>query len=204
MGILHDSADMVRDVVGVYMPKGFSVLEFGDQYLTYTAPHVLSKDFFERELGCGLYVSLDGNGRGTHTHDLNKQLAVEAIGGPFDLVTDFGTGEHIFDQVQLWRTIHSAMKPGGFFIFDRPSQGYPGHCYYRTDRCYFEDIAAANDYEIVRMSERVRNPASAGKYRGDLVRGVFRKRGSAPKYFQTPQQGRYRKILRPIIKGDQV
>jgi hypothetical protein len=103
-------------------------------------------------------------------------------------VTDFGTGEHIFDQAQVWRTLHELATPGGFIVFDRPAQGYTEHCFYLTNDCVYLDLAAANGYEVVKF-ERQTTP------RGELVRGVFR-RPSPGVAFQIPQQGRYRKHLR--------
>lgn len=184
MGILREPAAFVKKLP---LPAGFSVCELGDQWLTYTAPHMLAADWY-RERGCGRYESIDGNGKGTLTADLNEPL--DRGIGQFDLVTDFGTGEHIFDQAQVWRTIHALTKAGGFIAFDRPSQGYPEHCFYNVHECLFRDLAEANGYEVLRL---VRGETS----RGELIRGVFRKIGDEP--FQVPQQGRYRKALKGIM-----
>lgn len=180
MGILREPAAFVE---GLKLPKGFTVCELGDQYLTHVSPHELAEAWYKR-LGCRKYVSIDGNGRGTYTHDLNQKLPKPWK--PFDLVTDFGTGEHIFDQAQVWRTIHALTKVGGHIAFDRPTSGYPGHCFYLSDEGLFSDIAQANRYDVIRL-ERATTP------RGTLMRGVF-KRTTKDK-FQTPQQGRYHKCL---------
>jgi len=180
MGILKEPAAFVKKL---RLPPGFSVCELGDQWVTYTAPHALAETWY-RGLGCGRYVSIDGNGRGTVTADLNRQIdALE----PFDLVTDFGTGEHIFDQAQVWRTVHALTRPGGYIAFDRPTQGYPAHGYYLTDECLLRDVAAANRYQVMQFA-RARTP------RGELIRGIFRKPSVAAP-FRVPQQGRYHKIL---------
>lgn len=180
MGILAEPARFVRDLK---LKKGFSVCELGDQWVTYLTPHVLAQDFF-KQMGCGRYVSVDANGRGTLSADLNKPLTPM---GQFDLVTDFGTGEHIFNQAQVWRTVHELVKPSGYIAFDRPVQGYEGHGFYNTHETLFRDIAAANAYEIVRLERGTTS-------RGELIRGVFRK--GTERKFQTPQQGRYLKSLK--------
>lgn len=182
MGILAEPAMFLRKL---HLPEGFAVCELGDQWVTHTDPHLLAADFY-RMLGCGRYVSIDGNGRGTVTWDLN--LPLKKL-GTFDLVTDFGTGEHIFDQAQVWRSIHRLTKVGGYIAFDRPSQGYDGHCFYRVDESWCHDIAAANEYREVRFE---RTPTK----RGELVRGVFQR--TTDNEFVVPQQGRYRKVLRAI------
>lgn len=181
MGILAEPAQFIRDL---NLKKGFSVCELGDQWVTYIKPErVLAANFF-RSLGCGHYVSIDANGRGSCAFDLNRPIP-EPI-GQFDLVTDFGTGEHIFNQAQVWKTVHQLTKPKGYIAFDRPFQGYPEHCFYNTHETLFRDLAAANGYEIMRLEHGTTT-------RGELIRGVFRKGDEAK--FRTPQQGRYKKIL---------
>lgn len=183
MGILAEPAQFVRDLK---LPEGFAVCELGDQWITHETPHRLASEFYS-ELGAKRYVSIDGNGRGTVTWDLN--LKWKGKSGVYDLVTDFGTGEHIFNQAQVWRTLHVLCKPMGYIVFDRPASGYPGHCYYLSQKCLFEDIARANNYKVVRLQRGVTK-------RGELWRGVFHKRNGLP--FQIPQQGRYLGILGPI------
>lgn len=185
MGILKQPATFVKKL---RLPRGFAVCELGDQWLTFTQPHRLAAGWYG-ELGCGRYESIDGNGRGTVTLDLNRSLSAQGcdhLVGAFDLVTDFGTGEHVFDQAQVWRTIHALVKVGGYIAFDRPTAGYPTHCYYLVDECLVRDIARANAYEIVRLDREKTK-------RGELVRGVLRKQIAGP--FQVPQQGRYHSSL---------
>lgn len=227
MGILREPAEWLADLAGMdsvpsasiepekrqaafkapaLLFAGFSVLELGDQFLTYTPTRILARDFFDM-IGCGNYVSLDGNGQnGAFPHDLNLKLDRRALSfpGPFDVVTDFGTGEHVFDQAQVWRTIHGLMPPGGLFVFDRPSQGYPEHCYYRFDECLYRDVAAANGYEIIHLARKIARTykrLDGLAAQGELIRGIFRRTRASPKHFQIPQQGRYHAILKPIMGG---
>ena len=176
MGILKEPAAWVK---ALNLPQGFSVCELGDQWMSGLKKPMLAHNWY-KNLGCGRYVSIDGNGKATLTADLNRPL--EPL-GPFDLVTDFGTSEHIFDQAQVWRTLHALMKVGGYLVIDRPMQGYDGHCYYRIDLCLLEDVARVNRYEIVQRIQMASTP------RGELARAVFRKTSEAP--FKIPQQGRY-------------
>jgi hypothetical protein len=184
MGILAEPLQFIRELP---LPKGFTVAELGDQWITCETPHRLAWDFY-RTLGSKRYCSIDGNGRATVIHDLNKPWKGTER---YDLVTDFGTGEHIFSQWQVWRTLHVLCKVGGFIVFDRPASGYPEHGYYNVNRCLFDDLAAANQYDVLRLEH-------AETVRGTLWRGVWRK--ATERDFITPQQGRYRKILRPITE----
>lgn len=182
MGIHLEFLDHIK---ALSLPRGFCVAELGDQRI---APNPterrLAQDWY-REIGCGTYLSIDGNGRGTMTWDLNRPLP-DTI-GTYDLVTDFGTGEHVFDQAQVWRTLHNLCTMGGFIVWDRPTQGYPSHGYYCTDPCLFDDLAAANHYRV-RLRETRKMP------RGLLSRGIWQRVTAAP--FVVPQQGRYQASLK--------
>lgn len=177
MGILKEPANYVK---ALGLPRGFSVCEFGNQFMSGDSPRPALE--FYQKLGVGRYVSIDANGRGTVTADLNCPVTDLAL-GTFDLVTDFGTGEHIFDQAQVWRTMHELTAPGRWIAFDRPSDGYSKHCFYLITTGLMEDIARANGYRIVRLA-REETP------RGWLCRGIFRT-PSRHIAFRVPQQGRY-------------
>lgn len=165
------------------LPAGFSVCELGDQWVTHTKPFYPSREFYV-SLGCTRYEAIDGNGRGTITFDLNRKWTRP---DQFDLVTDFGTGEHIFNQAQVWRTVHMLTKVGGFIVFDRPSAGYVAHCFYLITPELLRDIADVNGYRIVALEHRATD-------RGELWRGVFQRTSAGN--FHTPQQSRYRKSLK--------
>jgi hypothetical protein len=184
MGILKEVAATVKDL---NLPPGFSVCELGDQQMAGDRPRP-ALDFYAK-LGCGRYVSVDANGSGTVTADLNWPLTHLQL-GTFDLVTDFGTGEHIFDQSQVWRTIHDLTALGGYIAFDRPTDGYGKHGFYLVTTGLLEDLAQANQYRILRL-ERRQTP------RGWLVRGIFRRPGRKVP-FAIPQQRRYQVPRRAV------
>jgi hypothetical protein len=177
--------DIATRIAALGLPKGFSVCELGAQGLCADVKDQPTKPWYE-SIGCGRYESIDGNGRGTITGDLNLPWR---IGGQckfdlptFDIVTDLGTGEHIFDQAQVWRTIHEMTKVGGYIVFDRPTTDYPKHCFYLINECLIRDLAAANKYDVVWFSRKVMT-------RGVLLRGILRRTTGDP--FKVPQQGKY-------------
>ena len=182
MGIQIHAAELVRSLP---LPKGFSVCELGDQGMCGLQGKLLAKDWYEQDLKCGRYVSIDGNGRGTMMADLNRPVTLEPLELGFDLVTDFGTGEHIFDQAQVWRTMHNLTKPGGFIVVDRPSKGYEKHCFYLINDLVYRDVAESNDYSLTLFRTSTK--------RGELLTGLFRKGRHAP--FKVPNQGRYKGSL---------
>lgn len=184
MGIRPEMAAVVESL---NLPKGFSVCELGDQTYTFGGGRKVAAGWY-LEHGAGRYESIDGNGRGTVTWDLNRNWSGKV--GQFDLVTDFGTGEHIFNQAAVWRTLHLLVKVDGYIVFDRPSVGYPEHCYYNSHKCLFDDLAKTNEYRVVLLK-------SAETTRGLLWCGVWQK--VRAQKFRMPQQGRYRQSLQPIL-----
>ncbi len=100
MGINPIADGIIR---GLALPQGFTVVELGDQFhhTGYRRRPGWSKRpavEFYRELGCSHYESIDANNGGTIYADLNKPL--DPHPGEFDLVTDFGTSEHVWDIAQ--------------------------------------------------------------------------------------------------------
>lgn len=182
MGIGPEPQQMLRELG---LPHGFSVIELGDQMYhsgRRRDPNFWSKPAVEfyREIGCGPYEAIDANGGGTILADLNHPL--DPHPGEFDLVTDFGTSEHVFDFAQVWRTIHSLCKPGGLIAFEKPYQGYPDHGFYNVHKTLWHDLAKANSYEV-RLLVEISAP------RGTHWRGVMRRKSDKP--FRNPQQGKW-------------
>lgn len=191
MGIGPEAAEMLRSLP---LEAGFSVCELGNQIWHLGSRKLWRHPAIElyESLGCGSYLSLDANGRdGAAVIDLNRPLDFQGkrnLFGRFDLVTDFGTTEHIFEIGQAWRTIHDICKPGGIIAFLKPHQGHASHCFYNVNEAFFRDIAKANDYDIMALRLFV------GSY-GENWLGWMRK-PAQNKSFSTPQQGKYRSRLK--------
>jgi len=196
MGLGPEPQEIIRALVPK-LPAGFSVCELGDQLYATKPKRNRGKRMWEREpaegfyraLGCGRYVSIDANGRGTFTADLNADLPLRfwADNPPFDLVTNAGTTEHIFDQARCWRTIHDLTAPGGHIFVEQPCEGYPDHGLYNLHPTFFRDLAVANRYEFLRFEM----PETT---RGRLVRAIMRRADAGR--FVVPTQGRYRGKLK--------
>lgn len=85
----------------------------------------------------------------TEIFDLNhEQLPERNIGG-FDVVLNFGTTEHVFNQLNSYQVMHDALKVGGIIFHQLPSIGWTDHGYFCYHSAFFDDLAKANDYEIV-------------------------------------------------------
>ncbi len=109
----------------------------------------LAKLLYRVVFDCTTYRAIDLNGtEAAWRHDLNHPLPVAET---FDVVTNFGTSEHVFDQAQLFRSIHALVRPGGFMLHALPHQGGPDHGFYNYHPTFFHDLAAANGYRLAMM-----------------------------------------------------
>src|SRR5579862_8621009 len=116
-----------------------------------------AKKFYEY-LGAGEYTCIDFNGEhDSLVFDLNRNLRREyKFNRTFDLVTNFGTSEHCFNQFEVFRNIHELCAAGGIMLHTNPGQGWGRHCFYRYDANFFDDLAAANNYEVIYLEPFLR------------------------------------------------
>ena len=107
------------------------------------------KEHFERE--GKKHVSIDLNGLwGSMKLDLTKPIDVEAIGGTFDVVTNFGTTEHVDDQAACWRNVHALVKPGGYLVSATPMD-WPKHGKWYPTEDWYREFCTLNGYVIETM-----------------------------------------------------
>lgn len=109
---------------------------------------------YMKSIGYGSYTCIDVNQRyGALQMDLNYDLAEKyQFRDEFDLVTNNGTGEHIFDQASVFRNIHALTRAGGVMVHVLPFHNYINHGFYNVQPILFQDLAQANEYKILRMS----------------------------------------------------
>lgn len=131
-------------------------------------------DFGAKELydylGVSDYSSIDFNGLyGAHPFDLNRDLVTDYdYKETFDLVTNYGTANVVFNQNAFFRNVHNLCKTNGYMIHTFPSKGWGNQWFYRHDVRLIEDLAAANDYQILFLEPFLRfkpylgNPNSDG------------------------------------------
>ena len=108
---------------------------------------------FFRALGATRYLAIDVNNKyGSLPMDLNQSLACKyGFDEKFDLVTNNGTGEHIFDQCSVFKNTHNLVKEGGLMVHMLPFAHWPNHGFYNFNPILFFDLAYANDYQITRF-----------------------------------------------------
>ena len=101
---------------------------------------------FYRLFGIAHYRSTDLlNSRVDSIRDFNEPVQLRE---QFDLATNFGTAEHVFNIAQLFHSIHEAIRPGGVALHVLPAFGDIDHGFYNIHPTTYFDLAAANDYTI--------------------------------------------------------
>ena len=96
------------------------------------------------------YYSVDSDGlRGAIPLDLNVDSVPDGIGKTFDLVTNYGTTEHVANQTNCFKFIHDVAREGAFIIHEVTFQGWVGHGFFNYQPNFFADLAVQNDYELL-------------------------------------------------------
>lgn len=85
----------------------------------------------------------------TEIFDLNTENLPAAYRNRFDVVMNCGTTEHVINQMNSFRVMHDAVKPGGIIFHQVPSIGWLDHGYFTYHPTFFDDLKVANDYELV-------------------------------------------------------
>ena len=71
--------------------------------------------------------------------DLNQTIDLSRT---FDIVTNLGTAEHIFNVHQTFKTIHDHTAPKGLMIHGLPFSGWVDHGFYNFNPTFYWDLAA--------------------------------------------------------------
>jgi hypothetical protein len=104
-------------------------------------------------------TSFDINGKDESIScDLSKRLTDQLPAStlqPFDLVTDFGTLEHITRrQLMAFANTHDLTKKGGLMVHHLPKLGHCGrHGRYHYSLDWIQRLAAANRYRVLLLRE---------------------------------------------------
>jgi len=131
--------------------QGIIVNEFNKALEKSTADD-FHPDWFYHLLGFEMYRCIDADGRhDAFVWDLNFPIPDEHK-GKYDLVTDHGTSEHVFNVYQAFKNIHDLAHKSSVIIQMLPFQGHVDHGFFNFQPCFFEDLAFENDYEILKKA----------------------------------------------------
>lgn len=131
------------------------VAELGDQMLKRELAGHRTKSLWEF-LGAE-HVSFDRTARrGSEPCNLSLLLRDQGhapLMGTFDLVTNFGTTEHVRGQLAAFQNVHELCRVGGVMAHLVPAVGTP-HGKWRYSRRWFERLAERQGYRVRHLSAR--------------------------------------------------
>jgi len=159
---MHKSFEAIR-------PTGFEnkrILELGNQKLR-KIPRKILRDKYNKKFSTAKkyleflgfqHYSIDINGKdGAIKIDLSEPFKDKFWINNFDIITNFGTIEHVISKKepfyyghwQVWENIHNAAKKGSIFIHSLPlNNSWAKHGYVKYDLEFIEKLAKTNKYEI--------------------------------------------------------
>jgi len=91
--------------------------------------------------------------------DLNRESVPPELRGRAALVTNFGTTEHIIDQVNCFRFIHELAAPRAIIWHNLPISDFYGHGFFKYDPQFFLALGMANGYEVLSWQMTVGLPS---------------------------------------------
>ena len=177
MAIAKDFFEVFTKHISEVYPetKDLKILELGDQIFSpkngkdYLAEgYKTGKDYFTKFYGMD-HTSVDLNGlHGSLVKDLRKEEDFAEYKNHFDILTNFGTVEHVDPtptQWTAWKIVHECLKPGGLYLHIAPSYNHQTnkinptwlrHCnnYYCEE--FFYNLAEKQNYEMLHYS-RIRD-----------------------------------------------
>ena len=171
MGISHVTYPLLEIVFKRYDTlKGITMCELGNQHLRKNykpdKKKAVAKKHFQN-LGIE-HTSIDKNGKnGALKLDLCKPINFRHS---FQIVTNFGTTEHVKNQYQVFRNIHNFTAYSGYIIHAVPEvRSWIKHCSYWYTERFFAELAKRCGYNVITIERLFR-----GK-RKWLVAAIFRK-----------------------------
>jgi len=108
-----------------------------------------TKDFYI-SLGFTKYVAIDVNTeRDAIAMDLNLDIIKDYnYTEQFDLVTNNGTSEHVFNQYTVFKNAHNLCKIGGYMVHVLPFYRWVDHGFFNYNPNLFPCLANQNGYEL--------------------------------------------------------
>jgi SAM-dependent methyltransferase len=129
---LHGDEEAKRILAGVDESKDFS-------------PYAQEK--FYSVFGITKYRSLDPfDGRSEYHYDLNSHVPIFSR---FDVVTNFGTAEHVFNVANVFKVAFDLLPVGGLLLNVNPTNGDVDHGLFNLHPILFRTLAAHSGFEMV-------------------------------------------------------
>lgn len=132
----------------------------GDVGMEHLSPEAPFARVFWQWLGLE-YASIDVDGSpGSIPLDLNQDDVPPAARGKYHVVTNFGTTEHVANQLHAFKIIHDLCVPGGVMIHHLPAQGAFDHGFFNYTPKFFWRLMKSNEYRCIYFDYREDEPGS--------------------------------------------
>lgn len=105
-----------------------------------------ARDFYIEVLDHNTIDAIDLHGPSARKYDLNEPVPVSERYG---VVINNGTAEHVWNQYQLFKTIHDLTLPGGLMYHFLPMTGWLDHGFFTYSPTFVADLCLANRYTII-------------------------------------------------------
>ena len=104
---------------------------------------------FYRSLGFD-YSCIDiDNDPGSIALDLNCDAVPDSLAAKFNLITNFGTTEHVVNQLNAFKIIHDLAAPGAIMLHELPAFGQTNHGFFGYQPKFFDRLARSNGYAVL-------------------------------------------------------
>ena len=84
----------------------------------------------------------------------------------YNIVTNFGTSEHLINQLNFFKIMHELTKVNGYMIHEVPCMFGLNHGMFKYEPKFFTDLARSNAYEVIDL-KLVADPPSLKIYNWD-------------------------------------
>lgn len=111
-----------------------------------------TKDWY-LSVGFSSYLAVDVNTeRDAVAFDLNLDIGKQYdFREQFDLVTNNGTGEHVFNQYMVFKNAHDLCRVGGYMIHVLPFYRWVDHGFYSYHPNLFPCLSNQNQYQLQQL-----------------------------------------------------
>lgn len=157
MGITNFSAGLIANYT---KPHYRHVIELGAQNMYHSDyPNAPYADGFYKSIGIDSYMCIDLNGE---NGAIKKNLGQPIPNFYADIVTDFGTSEHVgvdgkHDQrafYNCWKNKFDMCLNGGIIVSENPKTGnWPEHGFNYVCREFYEQLAKKNGLVVLELGE---------------------------------------------------
>lgn len=201
MGITNFSVSILDKVIKAYRP--ITVIELGSQNLYLSSdPNPPFASEWYRKNGFEEYDCIDLAGD-NDALDFDLAYYIDERFHKYDLVTDFGTSEHVVQMdgfttaefheghihsvypidvkdaeagfYYCWLNKFNLCKKGGIIISENPKSGHwPDHGYHYITKDFYEKLSDITDLEIVELGE---SPAAGNYETGMNIYSILKKVG---------------------------